>query len=164
MTAPTHGARHRLAKLLGMTTSSHDGEALVAARMAGKLIRELGLSWEQALAPVAKPSEPSREALGKARGEGYRQGYLEGMRDAARALRPSAAPWRGIAQDMLDHPRSLTEWETKFLLSFVHHKSAAPTPRQRTVFDRIANKLRMKLPEYARPARASSPEWKGNPL
>jgi hypothetical protein len=57
---------------------------------------------------------------------------------------------------MLDHPRDLTDWETKFLLSFVHHKSAAPTPRQRTVFDRIARKLGMQLPEHAR-------QWQGNP-
>ncbi len=35
----------RLVKLLGMVGSEHDGEALNAARMADKLVRDAGLTW-----------------------------------------------------------------------------------------------------------------------
>ena len=35
----------RLTKLLGMIGSAHDGEALNAARLADKLVREAGLTW-----------------------------------------------------------------------------------------------------------------------
>ncbi len=36
----------RLIKLLGMIGSEHDGEALNAARLADRLVRENGLTWE----------------------------------------------------------------------------------------------------------------------
>ena len=38
-------AADRLAKLLGMLGSYHDGEALTAARKADQCIRQLGLTW-----------------------------------------------------------------------------------------------------------------------
>ena len=37
----------RLVKLLGMIGSDHDGEALNAARLADKLVREAGLTWAE---------------------------------------------------------------------------------------------------------------------
>ena len=39
-------AASRLAKLLGLTGSAHDGEALAAARMASKLRKSLGLQGQ----------------------------------------------------------------------------------------------------------------------
>jgi len=39
----------RLAKLLGMTTSEHDGEALNAMRMANDLIKAAGKTWADVL-------------------------------------------------------------------------------------------------------------------
>lgn len=39
----------RLVKLLGMTTSEHDGEALNAMRMANDLIKAAGKTWEEVL-------------------------------------------------------------------------------------------------------------------
>jgi hypothetical protein len=44
--------RLRLARLLGMIGSDHDGEALNAARMADRLVREKGLTWDDVIAPV----------------------------------------------------------------------------------------------------------------
>jgi hypothetical protein len=54
--APTRQAvpqaiRDRLARLLGMVGSAHDGEALNAARLADKVVRSLGLTWTEVLAP-----------------------------------------------------------------------------------------------------------------
>jgi hypothetical protein len=37
--------RNRLAQVLGMLGSAHDGEALNAARLASKMIRDAGLTW-----------------------------------------------------------------------------------------------------------------------
>lgn len=42
--------RERLTKLMAMTTSSNDGEALNAMRMANKIIKAAGTSWEELLA------------------------------------------------------------------------------------------------------------------
>ena len=38
-------AADRLAKLLGMIGSQHDGEALAAARKAHQCLHQLGLTW-----------------------------------------------------------------------------------------------------------------------
>jgi len=43
----------RLAKLLAMTTSNHDGEALAAARKANAMVQKLGMSWENIICPEA---------------------------------------------------------------------------------------------------------------
>jgi hypothetical protein len=43
----------RLAKLLGMIGSNADGEALTAARMADKLVRDAGMTWFDVICPSA---------------------------------------------------------------------------------------------------------------
>jgi hypothetical protein len=46
----------RLVKLLGMVGSAHDGEALNAARLADKLLRDAGLTWADVIGtPAASP-------------------------------------------------------------------------------------------------------------
>ncbi len=56
--------RARLAKLLGMLGSAHDGEVVAAGRMADRLVREAGATWFDVVAPAlprpmrAAPSEP----------------------------------------------------------------------------------------------------------
>jgi hypothetical protein len=57
-------SRVRLAQLLGMVGSDHDGEALNAARLANKLVRDLGLTWPDVLGlgavASAAPMQPPR--------------------------------------------------------------------------------------------------------
>lgn len=60
--------RGRLAKLLGMTGSDHDGEVLNAARMADRIVREQGTTWSDVLGtptPVAEesPQHPWQDVL-----------------------------------------------------------------------------------------------------
>ena len=53
--------RTRLARLLGMMGSQHDGEALNAARLADKLVREQGITWFNVIGtapPRASPDPP----------------------------------------------------------------------------------------------------------
>jgi hypothetical protein len=45
-------ASERLARLLGMIGSAHDGEALNAARMADQLVRQRGLTWPDIITPT----------------------------------------------------------------------------------------------------------------
>lgn len=54
--------RSRLAKLLGMLGSSHDGEILAAARAAEKYRREAGITWFQILSASEDGDEDDDEA------------------------------------------------------------------------------------------------------
>lgn len=53
--------RKRLAQVLGMMGSSQPGEALNAARVAAKMQRDSGKTWEQLLTPIEikLPEQPS---------------------------------------------------------------------------------------------------------
>ncbi|MET4156261.1 hypothetical protein [Bradyrhizobium sp. RT7b] len=51
--------RERLLKFLRLTESGHDGEAMAAMRMANKLIRSAGKTWEDVVAGVAAPAPKS---------------------------------------------------------------------------------------------------------
>jgi len=54
--------RERLAKLLGMVGSNSDAEALIAARLADRLVRDLSVTWFDVVAtPALPPPEPARE-------------------------------------------------------------------------------------------------------
>lgn len=44
--------RAKLAKVLGLLSSNHDGEVLAAARMAQRIIQSAGTTWEEAVHPA----------------------------------------------------------------------------------------------------------------
>jgi hypothetical protein len=50
----------RLRKLCGMLGSDHDGERAAAALAADKLVRGLGLTWHQVIAPPIVPDHSPR--------------------------------------------------------------------------------------------------------
>ena len=54
--------KERLAKLLNMTGSDHDAEALAAARKANEFLRLNRKSWEDVLGLTPPPPEPKRPA------------------------------------------------------------------------------------------------------
>jgi hypothetical protein len=58
-TPPKRGPldRKRLAKVLAMLESSHDGEVLAAARLAASMLREAGLGWSDLVPDTPTPSE-----------------------------------------------------------------------------------------------------------
>jgi hypothetical protein len=58
--------RERFLKLLGMTSSSNDGEALAAIRKCNALLAQHKLSWYDVVqqCPSPKKAEPAREAEG----------------------------------------------------------------------------------------------------
>lgn len=157
--------RARLAKLLGMLGSAHDGERDNAARMAHDMVREAGGTWESVLrANAGELSEAQRftkEDLAYAYDRGYREGRNDGVQQgmaeeranhtSAQFLSVTPRPgqeWRDLAKDILARFNSkTTHWEKEFLTSFLTRGWPHPTPRQRDVFERIANKCELELPE-----------------
>lgn len=140
--------RTRLTKLLGMTGSSHDAEALTALRYAQKLMKESRLTWEEAL--NGNGMLTYQEGFREGRAEGYGEGYARGYREGRRAPRARPASWQAIVREMLDeHADELSDWEQGFLESFRTRGWHTPTDRQRAVIERIADKLGIDLPAYA---------------
>ena len=68
----TSSDRATVAKLLGLIGSTHDAEALAAARKAHELVKARGITWPDLLGLDALPPEPghiavARDLLGKGR-------------------------------------------------------------------------------------------------
>jgi hypothetical protein len=55
--------RDKLAAILGMLGSNHDGEIVAAARQAERLRRDAILTWHDILAPAPAPPELRREPV-----------------------------------------------------------------------------------------------------
>lgn len=69
----------KLIKVLGMTGSTHDGEALAALRTAQRMMAAAKVSWADLIKPAAKPMQHQNDA------SHYRSPqYSDIFRDAAR--------------------------------------------------------------------------------
>ncbi len=104
--------RTRLANLLGMLGSAHDGEVVNAGRLADKLLRETGATWHEVLGAANDPRQD------------------EG---------PSPDGWRGLCDACLRRPLALTRWEHDFLETLLGFRR--PSSRQLDVLFRIATKV-----------------------
>jgi hypothetical protein len=112
--------RERLARLLGMVGSAHDGEALNAARLADRFVRERGLTWPDviaapALTPPASDPPPPREP---------------------------ADDWRAAAAFCLRHGDTLTQWEAEFCLAVSKYR-CAPSSKQLAILRRLLTRVMM---------------------
>src|SRR3979409_2262534 len=101
MTAPVP-ARDRLARVRGMLGSSHEGEALAAARQAERLRADAGLTWAEILLP--RLPAPRRQHR-----------HVETAADAI--------------EFVLDNERELTAWERDFARSLSRQQSPI-SPKQ----------------------------------
>ena len=106
--------RERLAKLLGMMGSAHDGEALAAARQAERLRAEAGLTWGEILLP--RLPAPRRQ-----------HHHVETFADAI--------------EFVLDNEQELTAWERDFARSLRRQLSPVST-KQIAILDQILSKVR----------------------
>jgi hypothetical protein len=134
--------RRKLIALLGMIGSVHDGEVLNAAKMAQRLLGSMGLSWEEAFGNSSGGESRSYQ-------DGYNDGYRRGLAEghATATVRPKPATWNGFARNLLrDYSDDMSDWENGFVESFVERGWSQPTPKQRAVFERIADKLDLDLP------------------
>ena len=105
--------RDRLARVLGMLGSEHDGEALAAARQAERLRAEAGLTWGEVLLP--RLPGPRR---------------LHHVETAADAI-----------EVLLDNEHELTAWERDFARSLRRQRSPI-SPKQIAVLDQLLAKVR----------------------
>jgi hypothetical protein len=103
--------RERLAKLLGMLGSAHDGEVAAAGRAADTLVRRAGATWPEVLmAQLLEPADPDQDL------------------DVAWAV-----------AYCLSFSDRLNDWEIGFCRSL--HSRTWTTTKQRAVLSNILNKL-----------------------
>src|SRR5262245_42674407 len=117
--------RTRFVRLLAVASgSAFEGEAVNAVRLAGRLLNDRGVSWDQVISST-----------------GERQ-----HRHQSSSPRRS---WRDVVADCLAKPELLTPRESNFLRSMTRWRNH-PTPRQRAWFTEIAARLCVP-PEAATP-------------
>lgn len=118
MSAPLD--RERLAKVLGLLGSRHDGEVVTAARHADTIVKRAGLTWHDVV-----------------------------LRPPLLTPRPDPVPFGDIGEITycLRHQRWLNDWDRNFLTS-VRRWHGPLTPKQRNTLARIVDKLRAR-PEAA---------------
>jgi hypothetical protein len=101
--------RDRLVKLLGMTGSTHAGEAGNAAQMAGKLLKEHNLTWDDVIVRVVQKEPPRSKSRAR-----YERAPPKAFNEAARIVFETCA--------------DLTAVERKFIKEMVGIR--APTQKQ----------------------------------
>lgn len=137
--------RKRLIQLMGMTGSKHDGEALNAIRLANRVLGELGITWEETLNGTGKYTDKDMQEVAR---QSYEQGVEDGRKAGIAAPRRTGASWIAFARDIRDNYfGELNDWEEGFVESYIERGFATPTPKQRGVFERIADKLDLECPD-----------------
>jgi hypothetical protein len=119
----TDADRERLARLLGMIGSCHDGEAL-NARLADRFIRERGLTWSEVIAPTLPP--PASERTQRPEREPF-------------VLYEWPVRWRGAVQLCLQ-AAGLDDWQQGFvrkLATYAHQPSAKQLDILRAIAERV---------------------------
>jgi hypothetical protein len=115
--------RDRLVKILRMFSSNHDGEVAAAARRAHELLKDRALDWDDLI--IKGAAQPQHQEY--QRPERQPESAIELIRGCA----DCEAYLNGYEQHFIESIRgSLIEW-------------GRLTPKQRTVLDRIVNKLKM---------------------
>lgn len=171
----TTDERARLIQLLGMMGSNYDGEVCNAAKLAQRLLSHHKLTWGEVLngSATTSTSNANRAAGGGRGGEAasyekgfqagldrgaelaaaaikqeYLRGYSDGVKHAKHLGIKSNRSWREWAQDRVDHDEDcLSEWEINFFGSFAAGRYAVPSDKQRAIFQRVAARLDLELPE-----------------
>lgn len=120
--------RDKLIKVLRMFSSDHDGEVASAARHAHKLIKDRKLDWDDLIIPVHKSTNHKNGADNKAR-----QHHFDEPEETDLIHRCS------------ELSRCLTTWEREFIESISESivEWGKLTEKQRSVLDRIVNKLKV---------------------
>jgi hypothetical protein len=103
--------RDRLARVLGMLGSSHEGEVVAAARQAERLRADAGLTWPEILVPRLPPPP-----------------HGQNVRTVADAI-----------DFVIEHEVVLTDWERGFVRDLRRLKYPL-SPRQLEVLERLFEK------------------------
>lgn len=127
--------RDRLIKILRMFSSNHDGEVAAAARRAHELVKSRSLDWDDLIIPVHTASHNST-----------------GQRRQEYAWEPPPPPppqedeETFLIRRCAERPHCLTTWENEFIQSISESviEWGHLTVKQRSVLDRIVNKLKLR--------------------
>src|SRR5260221_13111509 len=113
--------RDRLARVLGLLGSAHDGEVVSAGRAADTLVRRAGLTWPDIVLQRPLPTP-----------------------------RPDPVPFNdaGQVQFCLRWAHRLSNWEADFVASIRDHRRPLST-KQRNVLTRVVDRLRSRAAEAA---------------
>jgi hypothetical protein len=153
----------RLIQLLGMLGSDHDGEVLNAARLARKLVLNSKSTFEEIFSPAGRGHNPGGRPGMRGEGnkffdqkdlqEAHDRGFAAGVK-SARAYK--AGGWKQWAKERVAIPDEISPWELKFFSDFANGKFSRPTEKQRGIFERVAERLDLELPE-SRPNGSDPP-------
>ena len=132
--------RSRLAQVLGMMGSAHDGEALNAAMVAVRMLKEAGLTWPQVLDGGQERVAVEATRVLLAENEQLQLENRELQEELARlppvppkVLGLPRTPSEQIAQ-AIEWTAVLTDWEREFVAD-MHGRWRPPTERQQEVLD-----------------------------
>lgn len=159
----------RLIQLLGMLGSTYEGERLNAATLAHKILTHHKLSWDELLnCASATPGYVNRAAGGPKQWEEgfeagldrgaelaraaisaeYTRGFSDGVKSAKELGIKAERHWRAWAKDRINNDADfLTDWEINFFGDFSVGRYAVPSAKQRAIFERVAGRLSLELPE-----------------
>ena len=119
--------QERLAKLLAMFSSNHDGEVVNAARLAERLVKSRGETWDSVI--NAKPASGGNHQHSKP---------SEKPREEAKP----PVKWKEDAETCVEYAEHLSEWERQFLKSILENSASFPlSVKQQQVLDRIFAKV-----------------------
>jgi hypothetical protein len=109
--------RDRLTAVLGMLESDHDGEVVNAGRLAAKLIRSSGFTWNDVVVEPRKPAVPAQPEVS-----------------------PPPPEWRQMVAACLAVSDRLSGKEADFL-SNLANSAKPPTQKQMAWLEGIAGKV-----------------------
>mgnify|MGYP001563291157 CR=1 FL=1 len=115
MTPLTDESRDRLVKLCGMMGSSFDGERATAALMADRLVKSMGVTWNDLIIRRHGTTGPT-------------------------PAEPETDWWCDMASVAMQHSFLLSQWELQFVSSIRMRYSL--TTKQEAIAVRIAARLR----------------------
>ena len=107
----------RLAKLLGMTGSDHDGECLNAIRLANRVLAENKLTWHEAFQPALP--EPEQPKWSRQSDWHFRGTWQDAVRFADRYLYSLPPKEREFIRQLSDYTHAPTEKQQKWLKDIV---------------------------------------------
>jgi hypothetical protein len=148
--------RQRVARIIAMAGSRHDGEALNAVRTVDRLIREAGLSWEDLLTPFVQLEVAVEAARVLLEENSFLRAELDQWRSSGHTLREwrevgePISSVRPVAEWALDLYRQKLCWLSKFEISFLEHCTKwvgrlppSQEPRFQRIVDRAAERTGM---------------------
>jgi hypothetical protein len=138
--------RERLERLIGMTGSDQDGEALTALRMAQKVATEHRTTLMEILLTPLRAQALDLTRLADLERDAYERGFASGQASVANQSPPATWPLL-VERCLRDHPRLMNDWEREFMSSFLERGWAKPTAKQLPIMERIAGKCGIPVPK-----------------